>query len=185
MTSAKIVECANCDWRGEESETNGLPEQGIFDRVAPGEIMPAGECPSCSAVCHYATDSKKQRELSGPTERRMAALFRVLVEWYDEDESDDALDRVIARARKFVPDKKTAGWGEMNNDVRADAARTSLEVFCSEIMRGDLEDALPDFLCDAMHLCAREPEVFGEFDKVLARGRFHFDAETEEEANDE
>jgi hypothetical protein len=42
--------CGNCGWAGRQSQLK--PIQDIFERVAPGEIMPAGECPECGALAH-------------------------------------------------------------------------------------------------------------------------------------
>jgi hypothetical protein len=53
----RAVECQNCDWVGVESDLNPLEEQGIFDRVGPGETMPAGECPECGAVAHLKEET--------------------------------------------------------------------------------------------------------------------------------
>ncbi len=44
------VECENCGWRGESSEGHQI--RMLLERVGPGEIMPACECPRCGAVCH-------------------------------------------------------------------------------------------------------------------------------------
>jgi len=44
------VACGNCVWIGKESQCN--PIKDISERVMPGEIMPAGECPECGAVAH-------------------------------------------------------------------------------------------------------------------------------------
>lgn len=35
------------------------PIQDIFERIAPGEIVPAGECPSCGALCHLVQSPKR------------------------------------------------------------------------------------------------------------------------------
>lgn len=35
------------------------PIQDIFERVMPGEPMPAGECPSCGALCHAEVDNSE------------------------------------------------------------------------------------------------------------------------------
>ena len=53
MTSAeggRRVACQNCEWRGQESECDEIAD--FWSRVEPGEIMPAGECPACGALCH-------------------------------------------------------------------------------------------------------------------------------------
>ena len=44
------VQCQNCDWRGPNDECE--PIHDIFERVGVGELMPAGECPRCGALCH-------------------------------------------------------------------------------------------------------------------------------------
>ncbi len=46
-----LFECQNCDEKFTEGELiNPIPDIG--QRVAPGEPMPAGECPKCGALCH-------------------------------------------------------------------------------------------------------------------------------------
>ena len=42
--------CENCQAEWTLDDLN--PVKDIEQRVAPGEIMPAGECPDCGAVCH-------------------------------------------------------------------------------------------------------------------------------------
>jgi hypothetical protein len=46
-----VYQCGNCGefWKEAELVT---PIQDIHERVAPGEPMPAGECPTCGACCH-------------------------------------------------------------------------------------------------------------------------------------
>lgn len=41
--------CQNCDWTGEADSC--LPIKDLEERVEAGEIMPAGECPECGALC--------------------------------------------------------------------------------------------------------------------------------------
>ena len=43
--------CQNC--RKAWAETDLDPIEHLEERVAPGERMPAGQCPDCDAVCHY------------------------------------------------------------------------------------------------------------------------------------
>lgn len=54
-------ECQNCGERWHEEDLNPVKE-----RVAPGEPMPAGECPDCGAVCHEVDDEDVDEE--GDTE---------------------------------------------------------------------------------------------------------------------
>lgn len=41
--------CQDCLWEGEEADCNSIDD--IFERVAPGEPMPCGQCPLCGALC--------------------------------------------------------------------------------------------------------------------------------------
>ena len=44
-------QCQNCQRLFIEDELiNPIPD--LTQRVAPGEVMPSGECPACGAVCH-------------------------------------------------------------------------------------------------------------------------------------
>lgn len=54
------AECQNCDWEGLESELYLLAD--VHQRVAPGEVMPAGECPECGAVAHLKDDEEPEWE---------------------------------------------------------------------------------------------------------------------------
>ena len=42
--------CQNCDGIFKARELKEITD--IFERVDPGEVMPAGECPNCGALCH-------------------------------------------------------------------------------------------------------------------------------------
>src|SRR5579883_204001 len=42
-------QCQDCEYICRESELK-WPFDGPFERVSPGEIMPAGECPKCGAL---------------------------------------------------------------------------------------------------------------------------------------
>lgn len=46
-----VYACQNCEWEGPE-ENLVVPIPHLEERVAPGERMPAGECPVCGALCH-------------------------------------------------------------------------------------------------------------------------------------
>jgi len=49
-------ECQNCGtkWTAKELE----PVEDVLERVAPGEKMPAGQCPECGAVCHQVEEDE-------------------------------------------------------------------------------------------------------------------------------
>ena len=54
LASAR-VRCQNCAWEGNEETCEEIKH--VFERVAPGEPMPVGECPKCGALCHYVEPS--------------------------------------------------------------------------------------------------------------------------------
>lgn len=49
-TGEPTAQCQNCKAAWLIERLN--PIKDIHQRVAPGEIMPAGECPRCGALCH-------------------------------------------------------------------------------------------------------------------------------------
>lgn len=52
LLAEKRYRCDNCDYEGDQLNTI----KDIFDRVDPGELMPAGECPECGALVHSDQD---------------------------------------------------------------------------------------------------------------------------------
>ena len=49
-----LYECQNCGETWPEDRLE--PVRHLTERVAPGERMPAGQCPDCGAVCHEIDD---------------------------------------------------------------------------------------------------------------------------------
>lgn len=47
---SEMHECQNCGKRWPLEKLKEILH--LLERVAPGEIMPSGECPECGAVCH-------------------------------------------------------------------------------------------------------------------------------------
>jgi hypothetical protein len=43
------VRCYNCDWHGDFDDTD--PIEHFWERVSPGEPVPAGQCPECGSLC--------------------------------------------------------------------------------------------------------------------------------------
>lgn len=53
---SQLYRCSNCNFVSFNLE--GLPPiKDLLQRVAPGEPMPAGECPTCGALVHIDEDS--------------------------------------------------------------------------------------------------------------------------------
>ena len=44
-----IYQCAECEWKGTMQEL--APIANIEERVWPGELHAAGQCPACGALC--------------------------------------------------------------------------------------------------------------------------------------
>lgn len=55
--------CNNCDWEGDSSLMSGIAGiQGLFERISPGEIVPAGECPKCGCLTHPVVESPEKQK---------------------------------------------------------------------------------------------------------------------------
>jgi len=50
VSQGEHCQCQNCDWSGPVHDAE--PVHDIWSRVAPGETMPAGDCPECGALVH-------------------------------------------------------------------------------------------------------------------------------------
>jgi len=48
------VECANCDWTGDEGAALG--PLNIWSRLEPGDEFPAGDCPECGCFVYLKED---------------------------------------------------------------------------------------------------------------------------------
>ena len=53
-TENRAVKCDNCEWIGDESdlEIRMSNISHLVNRINPGEIVPAGECNECGALCY-------------------------------------------------------------------------------------------------------------------------------------
>ena len=53
-TKNRTVECDSCGWTGDESDLkirmNNISH--LVNRINTGEIVPAGECNECGALCY-------------------------------------------------------------------------------------------------------------------------------------
>lgn len=61
------VQCQNCDWHGTASQLSDIDD--IEQRISPGEVVPAGQCPKCDALAHLASNPAwvKTRDLDAET----------------------------------------------------------------------------------------------------------------------
>jgi hypothetical protein len=59
---ATFVECSNeeCNWSSDDIDAVRLHDaDNLADRLLPGEIVPAGECPECYALVYIGREIKK------------------------------------------------------------------------------------------------------------------------------
>ena len=79
------VECDNCGWKGDSADLGEYRD--VHERVAPGEIMPAGECPECQCSAHLVEALAKHRasDLKAAIPEAMLKLRK----------AQEALDKVI------------------------------------------------------------------------------------------
>lgn len=63
-TATRRAECADCG--GTFTYPQLKPIKNFWQRVEPGEICPAGECPKCGALCHDIKPEKMVLVLRDP-----------------------------------------------------------------------------------------------------------------------
>jgi hypothetical protein len=85
MMNAQSCKCQNCEWRGTMDQLGCQLEDtaDLLERVASGEIMPAGECPECGALAHLETRRMvmdEQTPLATPIARALDDLHDALTE---------------------------------------------------------------------------------------------------------
>lgn len=73
----KRCECQDCGWLGKASEVN--PISGIEERITPGEIVPVGECPMCTALVQLIPEPNPQQE----------KVRKILRAWYRQSSTTD------------------------------------------------------------------------------------------------
>lgn len=49
MTDTRPVTCQDCGWQGTVAQCEPIAPRYLPERVAAGDVMPAGECPECGA----------------------------------------------------------------------------------------------------------------------------------------
>ena len=59
MTKVQTVTCQECGWKGTVAHCEPIAPRYLPERVAVGDVMPAGECPECGA--NAMLDEQRQR----------------------------------------------------------------------------------------------------------------------------
>ena len=57
MPDDRPVTCQNCSWKGTVRQTEPLAPRHLPERVLPGDVMPAGDCPECGASAMLDPDT--------------------------------------------------------------------------------------------------------------------------------
>ena len=99
MTEAKTATCQDCGWQGPVEETNEL--RNVWDRILPGDVMPAGECPEegCGGAAMLDADPDHADDLRPQMVALMLGLDRLL-----DDLRNGALRSPIAPHLKELAD---------------------------------------------------------------------------------
>ena len=71
MTKVETVTCRECGWKGTVAHCEPIAPRYLPERVAVGDVMPAGECPECGA--NAMLDEQRQR--MGDLRPEMEALM--------------------------------------------------------------------------------------------------------------
>ena len=71
MTKVQTVTCRECGWKGTVAHCEPIAPRYLPERVAVGDVMPAGECPECGANAML----DEQRERMGDLRPEMEALM--------------------------------------------------------------------------------------------------------------
>ena len=77
MTRAETATCQDCGWQGPVEETKEF--RNVWDRVLPGDVMPAGECPEegCGGAAMLDADREEADDLRPPMVALMLGLDRL------------------------------------------------------------------------------------------------------------
>ena len=65
------VACDDCNWKGQAGELDAISD--FSERVSPGELCPAGECPSCGALAHVVGTRRAPGFTASTRKRRAVA----------------------------------------------------------------------------------------------------------------
>ena len=109
VPTENLAECQNC---GEAWHIDHVKEaQDLAQRVSPGEIVPAGECPSCGALCQLWKPSGRAKAKPDSTNAHRATRAQFALDHYkkaylgesgpiDEDTVSDILADIMHHCRE-------------------------------------------------------------------------------------
>lgn len=101
--------CDNCDWTGDDLRYDLAMVPDLNERVHPGEIVPAGECPECGCLAHAARPDQDYAAAMAFVRQvaRMLTEAEAVAGICDEDGITDP-EKIEARAEEI---RDNEDWG--------------------------------------------------------------------------
>lgn len=107
VPALKHCQCDNCGWSGSMDDLRAQLDEvecGL-ERLDPGSVVPAGECPKCGAFAYI--DDGKQRLLDASLEilcslQSCAEMLEELLRTAASNDQADAIDLVLTGARAAI-----------------------------------------------------------------------------------
>ena len=151
MTKVETATCRDCGWQGPVEETKEF--RNVWDRVLPGDVMPAGECPEegCGGAAMLDTDRGGADDLRP----RMVALMLGLDRLRD-DLRNGVPRSAIAFQLKELADyaRRALASGPPVRPVCNACGRTSVRVDALESWDDDAQRRVLHSACEAVAICA-------------------------------
>ena len=138
-----LTECQDCGRRAPAGELRPLPD--VLARVAPGEVMPAGECRECGAVAHLVVSQRiTVTFLVADADDVAAGAYLDASLAYMCEVSDDQRRIVSYHIKGGEPERCPHGYAldDACLDCAAEASN-SLRVDHPDVDRGPDEDSTP------------------------------------------
>ncbi len=80
------VHCEDCDWTGTLADVDPIAD--IEQRISPGEIVPAGECPECGTLCYISEPDEwtiqAQRNKLAAERDKLLSVIGALLDWNED-----------------------------------------------------------------------------------------------------
>jgi hypothetical protein len=72
------VECDNCDWEGIGADLDMVSD--IQERITPGFLVPAGECPDCGGLAYLTRPDRSTTQFRAEMVEKFAGIVRLFVD---------------------------------------------------------------------------------------------------------
>jgi hypothetical protein len=119
---SQAVKCENCSWRGDLADTNEIDD--FWERVNAGEIMPAGQCPECGALCHNVGFQESNWDNDAIQFPRLLAEM-IALDIPDDDQMAELCDAMDLESDEIrnITDRATMAWMKIKG-------KTNPQVMC-------------------------------------------------------